>query len=85
MRTPLGSGLESSSCFLPSADVDPCDELIQLSPSSCDNGFLVNGVDRMIGCGGRRRRELLIDRGAIRSKVGPNRHKKPLGQSDQAD
>jgi hypothetical protein len=25
---PLASGLESSSCFLLSADVDPCDELI---------------------------------------------------------
>jgi hypothetical protein len=40
--------LESSSCFLPSAGVDPCDELIQLSPSSCGGGVLVNGVSRMI-------------------------------------
>jgi hypothetical protein len=39
--------LEFSSCFLPSAGVDPCDELIQLSPSSC-GGFQVNGVGRMI-------------------------------------
>jgi hypothetical protein len=45
---PLASGLESTSCFLPSAGVDPCDELIQHSPSSCGGGFLVNGVSRMI-------------------------------------
>jgi hypothetical protein len=44
-----------------------CDELIQLSPSSCGGGFLVNDVGRMIGCRGCRRRELLIDR-VIRSK-----------------
>jgi hypothetical protein len=42
--------LESSSCFLPPAGVDPCDKLIQLSPSSCGSSFLVNGVGRMIGC-----------------------------------
>jgi hypothetical protein len=35
--------LESSSFFLPSAGVDPCDELILLSPSSCGGDFLVNG------------------------------------------
>jgi hypothetical protein len=49
----------------------------QLSPSSCGGGFLVNGIGRMIGCSGRRRRELLIDGGATRSKGGPNRHKTP--------
>jgi hypothetical protein len=41
---------------------DPCNELIQLFHSSCGGGFLVNGVSRMIGCGGRPRRELLTDR-----------------------
>jgi hypothetical protein len=55
---PSASGLESSSCFLLSAGVDPCDKLIQLSPSSCGDSFLVNDVGRMIGCGGHRRREL---------------------------
>jgi hypothetical protein len=43
LEHPWASGLESSSCFLNSAGVDPCDELIQLSPSSCGSGFLVNG------------------------------------------
>jgi hypothetical protein len=83
---PKASSLESSSCFLPSTGVDSSNELIQLSPSSCSSSFLVNGVGRMIGCGGRRRRELLIDRGGARSKGRPNRHKKTsapirLGQS----
>jgi hypothetical protein len=41
--------LESSSCFLPSAGIDPCNKLIQLSPSSCGGGFLVIGGGRMIG------------------------------------
>jgi hypothetical protein len=51
---PEASCLESSSCFLPSAGVDPCDELIELSPSSCGGGFLVNGVGRMrTMCGSR--------------------------------
>jgi hypothetical protein len=45
---PYASSLESFSYFLPSAGVDPCDELIQLSPSSCGGGFLVNGVGRMV-------------------------------------
>jgi hypothetical protein len=76
--------LESSSCFLPSACIDPCDELIQLCPSSCGGGFLVNGVGRMIECGVHRRRELLKDRGATRSKGGSNRHRKSLGRSEQA-
>jgi hypothetical protein len=76
---PQASGLESSSCFLPSTGIDPCDELIQLSPSSCGGGFLVNGVGRMIGSGDRQRRELLKDFGATRSKGGLNRHRKPLG------
>jgi hypothetical protein len=35
------------------------------------------GVGRMIACGNRWRRELLINRGATRSKGGPNRHKNP--------
>jgi hypothetical protein len=42
-------------------------------------------VSRMIACGGRRRRKLLIGRGATRSKGRSNRHKNPLGRSDQAD
>jgi hypothetical protein len=54
--------LESSSCFLPSAGVDPCDELIQLSPSSCGGGFLVNDVSRMIGSMWRRTEEEAINR-----------------------
>jgi hypothetical protein len=40
----------SSYCFLPSVGVDPCDELIQLSPSSCGGDFLVNRVGKMVGC-----------------------------------
>jgi hypothetical protein len=76
--------LESSSCFLPSAGVDPCDELIQLSPSSCGGGFLVNGVSRMIGCGDRQTRELQIDREGARSMGGPNWARTPLGRSKQA-
>jgi hypothetical protein len=36
------------------------------------------GVGRMIGCGGRHRRELLIDRGGARSKGTVNRGKKGL-------
>jgi hypothetical protein len=59
---PKASGLESSSCFLPSAGVDPCDELIQLFPSSCGGGFLVNGVCRMIGSMWRRTDEEAINR-----------------------
>jgi hypothetical protein len=39
---PWASGLESFSCFLPSADIDPCDELIYSHPSSCGSEFLVN-------------------------------------------
>jgi hypothetical protein len=39
--------------------------------------FSVNGIGRMIGCGDRQRRELLIDRGATRSKGGPNCHRNP--------
>jgi hypothetical protein len=84
LGTSLGQPLGVLLLFLPSACVDPCDELIQLSPSSCGGGFLVNGVGRMIGCGGHRRRELLIDWGATRSKGGPNRHKNGLGRSNQA-
>jgi hypothetical protein len=68
----------------PSAGVDPCDKLIELSPSSCGGGFLVNGVSRMIGCGGHRMSDLLIDRGATRFKGGPNLQKNGLGRSDQA-
>jgi hypothetical protein len=45
---PQDDGLDSSSCFLPSTSIDPCDEIIQLSPSSCGGGFLVNSVGRMI-------------------------------------
>jgi hypothetical protein len=45
---------------------------VQLSPSSCGGGFLVNGVGRMIGCGDRQRRDLLIDRGGARSKGTSN-------------
>jgi hypothetical protein len=58
--------------------------LIQLSSSSCGGGFLVNGIGRMIGSSGHRRRELLKDRGATRSKGGSNRNKKPLGRSERA-
>jgi hypothetical protein len=76
--------LESSSCFLPSAGVDPCDELIKLSPSSCGGSFLVNGAGRMIGCGGRRTRKLQIDQEGAMSKGGPNHHRKSLAWSEQA-
>jgi hypothetical protein len=64
--------LESSSCFLPSADVDPCDELIQLSPSSCDSGFLVIGGGRMIGSMWRSTKAEAINRRTPRAKGAPN-------------
>jgi hypothetical protein len=47
--------MKIASCFLPSAAVDPCDELIQLSPSSC-GGSPMNGcqwvtiLGRLGGC-----------------------------------
>jgi hypothetical protein len=42
----------------------------------------VNDVGRMIGCSGRRRRELLINRGVARSKGTANRGEKAVGRSD---
>jgi hypothetical protein len=66
--------LESSSCFLPSAGVDPCDELIQLSPSSCGSGFPVNDVCRMICSMWQRTEEEAINRRTPRAKgrrIGP--------------
>jgi hypothetical protein len=62
--------LESSSCFLPSTGVDPCDEIIQLSPSFCCGGFLVNDVGRMICSMWRRTEEEAINRRTPRAKGG---------------
>jgi hypothetical protein len=76
--------LESSSCFLPSTSVDPCDELIQLSPSSCSGGFLVNGVGRMICLMWRWTEEKTINRRTHRAKGAPNRARSGLVQSTQA-
>jgi hypothetical protein len=76
--------LESSSCFLPSAGVDPCDELIQLSPSSCGDGFLVIGGGRMIGSTWRRTEAEAINRRTPRAKGAPNRAWSGLGRSAQA-
>jgi hypothetical protein len=76
--------LESSSCFLPFAGVDPCDELIQLAPSSCGGGFLVNGVGRMIGSMWWRTAEEAIHRRTPRAKGAPNRARSGLGRSAQA-
>jgi hypothetical protein len=73
-----------SFCFLPSADVDPCDELIQLSPSSCSGGFLVNEVGRMICLMWRRTEEEAINRRTPRTKGAPNRARSGLGRSAQA-
>jgi hypothetical protein len=84
METPETSGLESSSCFLPSAGVDPCDELIQLSPSSCGSGFLVNGVGRMICSMWRPTAAEAINRQTPRAKGAPNRARSGLGQSAQS-
>jgi hypothetical protein len=67
---PWASGLESSSCFLPSTGVDPCNELIQLFPSLCGGSFLVIGGGRMIGCGGRQMRELQIDQKGLGQRAG---------------
>jgi hypothetical protein len=78
------SGLESS-CFLLSADVDPCDEFIQLSPSSCGGGFLVNGVDRMICSMWRPTVAEAKNRQTPRAKGVANRANRPLGRSDWAD
>jgi hypothetical protein len=75
--------LESSSCFLPSAGVDPCDELIQLSPSSCGGGFLVDGVGRMICSISRRTEEEAINRRTPRAKGAPNRARSGLGRLAQ--
>jgi hypothetical protein len=41
-------------------------------------------VGRMIGCGGRRMREVQIDWDGARSKGGPNRARNPLGRSERA-
>jgi hypothetical protein len=76
--------LESSSCFLPSAGVDPCDELIQLSTSSCGGGFLVNGVSRLICSMWQRMEEETINRRTPRAKGEPNRAWSGLGWSAQA-
>jgi hypothetical protein len=76
--------LESSSCFLPSTGVDPCDELIQLSPSSCGNGFLVNGIGRMICSMWWRTEEEAINRRTPRAKEASNRARSGLGRSGQA-
>jgi hypothetical protein len=76
--------LESSSCFLLSASVDPCDELIQLSPSSCGGGFLVNDVGRMICSMWRWTEEEAINRRTPRAKGAPNRAQSGLGRSAQA-
>jgi hypothetical protein len=76
--------LESSSCFLPSVSVDPCDELIQLSPSSCGGGFLVNDVGRMIGSMWRPTTVEAINRRTPRAKGGSNRARSGLGWSAQA-
>jgi hypothetical protein len=84
LGTALGQRLGVHLLLPSSAGVDPCDELIQLSPSSCGGGFLVNGIGRMIGCGGRSRREVLIDRGASRSNGNANWGKKGLGRPDHA-
>jgi hypothetical protein len=65
--------LESSFCFLPSAGVDPCDELIPLSPSSCGDSFLVNGIGRMICSMWRRPEEEATNRRTPRAKGAPNR------------
>jgi hypothetical protein len=66
-----------SSCFLPSASVD----LIQLSPSSCGGGFLVNGVGRIIFLMWRRTEEETINRRTPRVKGAPNRARSGLGRS----
>jgi hypothetical protein len=71
-NTPRPAAWSPLASFIPSTGVDPCNELIQLSPSSYGGGFLVNGVGRMVGSGSRRRRKLLIDRGGARSKGTTN-------------
>jgi hypothetical protein len=76
--------LESSSCFLPFVGIDPCDELIQLSPSSCGGGFLVNGVGRMICSMWRHTSVEAINRRTPRTKGVTNLAKRPLGRSEQA-
>jgi hypothetical protein len=85
LEHPYASGLESSSCFLPSVSVDPCDELIQLSPSSCGGGFLVNGVGRMICSMWQQTEEEAINRRTPREKGVPNRTRSGLGRSARAD
>jgi hypothetical protein len=76
--------LESSSCFLPSASVDPCDELIQLAPSSCGGSFLVIGSGRMIGSMWRPTEAEAINRRTPRAKGVPNRARSGLRRSAQA-
>jgi hypothetical protein len=77
--------LESSSWVLPSASVDPCDELIQLSPSSCGGSFLVIGGGRMIGSTWRPTEVEAINRRTPRAKGAPNQARSGLGRSAQAD
>jgi hypothetical protein len=82
-NTPRPAAWSPLASFIPSTGVDPCNELIQLSPSSYGGGFLVNGVGRMVGSGSRRRRKLLKNRGGAMSKGAANRGKKGLGRSDR--
>jgi hypothetical protein len=85
LGTPQASGLESSSFFLPSTDVDSYDELIQFSPSSCGGGFLVNGVGRMIGSMQRSMEVDAIYGETPRSKDVANRARNRLGRPTWAD
>jgi hypothetical protein len=58
--------------------------LIQLSPSSCGGGFLVNGVSKMICSMWRPTAAEAINRRTPREKGVANRTKRPLGRSKQA-
>jgi hypothetical protein len=83
-NTPRPAAWSPPLASFPSVGVDPCDKLIQLSPSSCGGGFLVNGVGRMICSMWRRTEEEAINRRTPRAKGAPNRARSGLGQSAQA-
>jgi hypothetical protein len=76
-NTPRPAAWSPPLASFPSTGVDPCDELIQLSPSSCGDDFLVIGGSRMIGSMWRQMRELQIDRDGARSKAGRTRPETP--------
>jgi hypothetical protein len=80
LGTPLGQ-LLGVLLLLPSLrGVDPYDELIQFSPSSCSGVFLVNGVGKMICSMWWRTEEEAANKRTPRAKGAPNWARSGLGR-----